>query len=109
MGMILWLCAFLRFMVHVNDQIWPFINSLKKIEAGESIQMYGDGSTKRNYTYIDDIVAGIKGAINYTKTGYEIINLGGDEPITLKRMIGIIETAVGKPAIIEQKPMQPGV
>ena len=81
----------------------------KKIEAGESIQMYGDGSIKRDYTYTDDIVAGIKGAINYTKTGYEIINLGGDEPITLKRMIGTIETAVGKPAIIEQKPMQPGV
>ena len=71
--------------------------------------MYGDGSIKRDYTYIDDIVAGIKGAINYTKTGYEIINLGGDEPITLKRMIGTIETAVGKPAIIEQKPMQLGV
>lgn len=80
----------------------------KKIEAGEPIQMYGDGSTKRDYTYIDDIVNGIKGAINYNKTGYEIINLGGGEPITLKRMIGTIEKVVGKSAIIEQKPMQPG-
>ncbi len=80
----------------------------KKIEAGEPIQMYGDGSTKRDYTYIDDIVAGITGAINYNKTGYEIINLGGGEPITLKRMIETIETTVGKKAIIEQKPMQPG-
>lgn len=78
------------------------------IDEGKPIQMYGDGSTKRDYTYIDDIVAGIQGAIDYNKTGYEIINLGGGEPITLKRMIQTIEKAVGKPAKIEQKPMQPG-
>ena len=70
--------------------------------------MYGDGSSKRDYTYIDDIVAGIQGAINYNKTGYEIINLGGGEPITLKRMIETIETAIGQKAIIEQMPMQLG-
>lgn len=80
----------------------------KKIEAGEPIQMYGDGTTKRDYTYVDDIVAGIQSAIDYNKKGYEIINLGGGEPITLKRMIQTIEKAVGKPAKIEQKPMQPG-
>ncbi len=80
----------------------------KKIEKGEPIQMFGDGSTKRDYTYIDDIVAGIRAAIRYKKTGFEIINLGGGEPITLKRMIHTIEKAVGKPAKIVQKPMQPG-
>ena len=80
----------------------------KKIESGEAIEMYGDGTTRRDYTYIDDIVAGIQSAMAYNKTGYEIINLGGGEPITLKRMIQTIEKAVGKPAKIEQKPMQPG-
>lgn len=80
----------------------------KKIEDGEPIQMYGDGTTLRDYTYIDDILNGICAAINYDKTGYEIINLGGGEPITLKRMIETIENAMGKKAIIEQKPMQPG-
>jgi len=80
----------------------------KKIEAGEPIQMYGDGTTKRDYTYIEDIMAGIQGAIAYNKTGYEIINLGGGEPITLKRMIQTIEKVIGKSAVIEQMPMQPG-
>ncbi len=80
----------------------------KKIESGEPIQMYGDGTTKRDYTYIDDIVAGIQSAIDYDKSGYEIINLGGGEPITLKRMIETIEKAIGRPAVIEQKSMQPG-
>ena len=70
--------------------------------------MYGDGSTKRDYTFIGDIVQGICASIAYDKTGYEIINLGGGEPITLKRMIQTIEDAMGKKAEIIQKPMQPG-
>ncbi len=78
------------------------------IKNGEPIQMYGDGTTKRDYTYIDDIVNGICGAIDYNKTGYEIVNLGGGEPITLKRMIATIESALAETAIIEQMPMQPG-
>lgn len=75
---------------------------------GEPIPMYGDGSTKRDYTYIDDIISGIKGAIAYDKTPYEIVNLGGGEPITLKRMIETIEAELGKKASIQQLPMQPG-
>lgn len=78
------------------------------IMSDKPIDMYGDGSTKRDYTYIDDIVAGICGAINYDKTGYEIINLGGGEPITLKDMIATIEDVSGKKATINQMPMQPG-
>lgn len=80
----------------------------QKIEKGDTIQMYGDGTTKRDYTYIDDIVNGICASINYNKTGYEIINLGGGEPITLKNMIKTIEQEIGKQAIIDQQPMQPG-
>ena len=78
------------------------------IEAGQPIPMYGDGSTKRDYTFIDDIVQGICAAINYNRTSYEIINLGGGEPITLKRMIETIEQTLGQKAIIQQLPMQPG-
>ena len=73
------------------------------------IQVYGDwNKSKRDYTFIDDIVDGIKSSIVYDKTGYEIINLGGGEPITLKRMIETIENTLGKRAIIEHLPMQPG-
>ena len=80
----------------------------KKIENGQPIQMFGDGSTKRDYTYIEDILNGICAAIDYDKTGYEIINLGGGEPITLLNMIQTIEKTLGKKAIVEQLPMQPG-
>lgn len=81
---------------------------VQRIVAGKPIQMYGDGTTKRDYTYIDDIIDGICAAVDYDKTGFEIINLGGGEPITLIRMIRTIEHALGRNAIIEQKPMQPG-
>ena len=79
-----------------------------KIEAGETIEMYGDGSSMRDYTYIDDIVSGIKSAMNYNATPYEIFNLGGGSPVTLKEMISTIEQVLNKKAIIKQLPMQPG-
>ncbi|MDA0016427.1 GDP-mannose 4,6-dehydratase [Brachyspira hyodysenteriae] len=62
----------------------------------------------RDYTYIEDIVSGIISAIEYNKTNYEIINLGGGEPINLERMIKTIETVLGKKAIINRMEMQKG-
>lgn len=78
------------------------------IEQGKPIDMYGDGSSSRDYTYIDDITDGIIAAINYDLTPYEIINIGGGSPITLKQMIENIELLLGKKAQINQLPMQPG-
>lgn len=78
------------------------------IDEGKAIPMFGDGSSKRDYTYIDDIVSGICAAINYTQTPYEIINLGGGEPVTLQQMIAAIEKNLGKEAIINHLPPQPG-
>jgi len=80
----------------------------KMIKNHQAIHMYGDGSTKRDYTFISDILSGICAAIDYDKTGFEIINLGGGEPITLRDMIHTIEQTIGTDAIIEQMPMQPG-
>jgi len=80
----------------------------KRIMSDEPIDMYGDGSTMRDYTYIDDIVAGIIATLNYHQTGYEIFNLGGGSPVTLKEMIATIEEVLGKKAKINQLPMQPG-
>ena len=79
-----------------------------RILQNQAIDMYGDGTTKRDYTFIRDIVAGITKAIEYNATPYEIINLGGGEPITLKNMIATIEDTLGIKAIINQMPMQPG-
>lgn len=77
------------------------------IENNKSIQMYGDGSTSRDYTYIDDIVNGIINAIPHLK-GYEIINLGESKAISLTEMIGLLQQKMGRKAIIETMPFQPG-
>lgn len=81
---------------------------IELIEKDEPIQVYGDGTTMRDYTYIDDIIDGIVGAINYDKTPYEIINLGGGSPVTLTEMIKTIEDILGKRAQKEYLPMQLG-
>lgn len=81
----------------------------KLIFEDKPIPVFGDGSTKRDYTYIDDIIEGIISAINYKDNNYyEIINLGGGEPVSLEEMINIIENTIGKKAIIERKSMQKG-
>jgi UDP-glucuronate 4-epimerase len=80
----------------------------KNIIAGKPIAMFGDGSTSRDYTYVEDTVQGIIGAINYDKTDFEIINLGNRYTISLKELIEGIEKVTGKKAIIDQQPDQPG-
>ena len=72
------------------------------------IQVFGDGSTRRDYTYIDDIIQGVRAAINYTESSHEIFNLGESRTVELKYLIEIIEKKLGKRAIIERLPMQPG-
>lgn len=75
------------------------------------ITMFGDGSSARDYTYIDDIVDGIIKSIDYLEKHenvYEIINLGNNHPVKLKTLITTIEKAVNKKAIIINEPMQPG-
>ena len=77
----------------------------------EEIPMFGDGTTSRDYTYIDDIVSGIKSSINYVEENsnvYEIINLGNSSPVSLKEMIDIIGEVVGVVPKIKKLPMQPG-
>jgi UDP-glucuronate 4-epimerase len=80
----------------------------KSIYTGKPITMYGDGSTSRDYTFISDTVQGVMQAMKYDKTGFEIINLGNSYTVSLKELIAAIEETVGKKAIIEQLPDQPG-
>jgi UDP-glucuronate 4-epimerase len=70
--------------------------------------MYGDGKTRRDYTYVSDITAGILSAINYRSSMYEIINLGNNRPVYLIDLIHAIEKELGKKALIEQLPEQAG-
>ncbi len=77
------------------------------INANKPIQMYGDGSTSRDYTYIDDIVSGVVNAIPVLN-GYEIINLGESKTISLTEMINVLQEKMNKKAIIEKAAFQPG-
>lgn len=79
----------------------------RNILNGTPIRMFGDGTTSRDYTYVDDIVQGIEAAWERPH-GYEIFNLGESQTITLAGLIAAIEEATGKKAIIERLPDQPG-
>lgn len=81
---------------------------LKRMYEGKAIQQYGDGSTRRDYTYIEDIVSGLMAAIHYEDSMYEIFNLGNNQTVTLKELIEAIEVASGIKAKIEYAPEQPG-
>ena len=77
------------------------------IYTGKPVPFYGDGSTARDYTFIDDIVNGIECALSNIN-GYKIYNLGGTGVIDLKTMVQTIERSLGKKAILENLPIQPG-
>ena len=78
------------------------------IHRGQSIPQYGDGSTRRDYTYIDDILQGVAGALRYEGPAFDIFNLGENQTTTLSELIIEIEKALGKKAIIERHPEQQG-
>jgi len=83
----------------------------KLISAGLPIPYYGDGSTERDYTYIEDIINGVTKAVKWVSEGdrkYEVFNLGESNTISLNRMVQTIEHALGKKAEINKLPMQLG-
>jgi UDP-glucuronate 4-epimerase len=80
----------------------------KLITAGAPVPVFGDGTTRRDYTYIDDIISGVRAAIDYDQSNYEIINLGESRTIELRELIYLLETALGKQAEIDRQPTQPG-
>ena len=77
------------------------------MHAGQPIPVYGDGNTSRDYTYVDDTVDGVVAATE-KEFGFEIINLGESQTVELKRLIELIEQAMGVKAEINRQPAQPG-
>jgi UDP-glucuronate 4-epimerase len=77
------------------------------IAAGKPIPVFGDGSTARDYTFVTDTLDGII-ACTKQEFGFEIFNLGESETVTLSRLIELLEAALGKKAVIDRQPMQPG-
>lgn len=78
------------------------------IDQGKPIDQYGDGSTRRDYTYIDDIVQGVTACLDFEGPRCEVFNLGESQTTTLSELIEHIELALGKKAIINRLPEQPG-
>lgn len=80
----------------------------KRIHAGDPIDQFGDGTTRRDYTYIDDIIQGVMAALPYEGPLFDIFNLGESDTIQLKDLIAALETTLGRKAKINRLPEQPG-
>lgn len=78
------------------------------IHQEKPIPFFGDGSTKRDYTFVDDIIKGVHAAMLYDRSFYEIINLGNRQTVTLAELVAAIEQTMGKKAILEKLPQQAG-
>ena len=79
-----------------------------RIYHGQPIEVYGDGSARRDFTYVHDTVQGILNAVDYTRSSFEIINLGESQTVTLSEVIATIELALGQKAEINYLPVVPG-
>ncbi len=83
----------------------------RRIAAGEAVPQFGDGSTERDYTYVDDIVQGVVAAVDWTRqdgAAFEIVNLGESRTTRLDRLIALIGDALGRTPVVERLPLQPG-
>jgi UDP-glucuronate 4-epimerase len=104
-------CVCLRFFTVYGARQRPDLaihKFARLISDGKPIPVFGDGTTRRDYTYIDDIIAGVRAAIDYDATDYEVINLGESRTVELRELISLIELNLGKKAIIDRQPLQPG-
>lgn len=107
-------CLCLRFFTVYGPRQRPDLAIRKFAELlsrGEEIPMFGDGSTQRDYTYIDDILDGVLGGLSWVRGnpgGYEIVNLGESRTVSLKEMIRVVSEEMGVEPRIKQLPMQPG-
>ncbi|MDX6696186.1 MAG: UDP-glucuronate 4-epimerase [Blastocatellia bacterium] len=78
------------------------------IDEGHAIPVFGDGTTRRDYTYVDDIIAGVRAAIDYKGSDYEVFNLGESRTVELNELISLLEKNLDRHAVINRQPMQPG-
>jgi UDP-glucuronate 4-epimerase len=97
----------LRFFTVYGPRVRPDMaisKFIKAIKKGDEINLYNDGEVERDYTYIDDIIEGIKKAID-KKLPFEIINLGNSHPVKMKKIVTLLEKYLGKKAKIKTKPL----
>ena len=78
------------------------------LASGRPVPLYGDGSTSRDYTFVDDVVDAVERALDYSRSRFEVINIGGERPVPLRRLVDLLAGALGVTARIERLPEQPG-
>jgi UDP-glucuronate 4-epimerase len=104
-------CVCLRFFTVYGPRQRPDLaihKFAKLISQHKPIPVFGDGTTRRDYTYVDDIIDGVTAAINYDQSNYEVINLGESRTVELRELISLLEKELDTHAIIERQPPQPG-
>jgi UDP-glucuronate 4-epimerase len=104
-------CVCLRFFTVYGARQRPDLaihKFARLITQGEPIPVFGDGTTCRDYTYIDDVIAGVRAAIDYTASDYEVINLGESRTVELRELISLLEKELDQKAIVDRQPLQPG-
>lgn len=104
-------CMCLRFFTVYGARQRPDLaihKFARLITANKPIPVFGDGSTRRDYTFIDDIISGVRAAIDYEDTAYEVINLGESRTVELRELIALLERELDLKAEIQRQPLQPG-
>jgi UDP-glucuronate 4-epimerase len=104
-------CVCLRFFTVYGARQRPDLaihKFAKLISEGRAIPVFGDGTTRRDYTYVDDIIAGVRASIDFTASDYEVINLGESRTVELRELIALLEKALDRQAVIDSQPAQPG-
>ena len=104
-------CVCLRFFTVYGARQRPDLaihKFARLLTAGKPIPVFGDGTTRRDYTFIDDIISGVRTAIDYEGTEFEVINLGESRTVELRELIVPLEQELAVKAEIQRQPLQPG-
>ena len=104
-------CVCLRFFTVYGPRQRPDLaihKFARLISDGKPIPVFGDGTARRDYTYVDDIIDGVVAAIHYDKSDYEVFNLGESRTVELRDLIALLEKELDAHAIIDRQPTQPG-
>src|SRR4029079_17702985 len=103
-------CVCLRFFTVYGPRQRPDLaihKFARLITAGKAIPVFGDGTNRRDYTYVDDIIAGVLAAIEYDQSDYEVFNLGESRTVELRELISLLERELDAHATIDRQPPQP--
>jgi UDP-glucuronate 4-epimerase len=104
-------CVCLRFFTVYGARQRPDLaihKFARLMTAGKQIPVFGDGSTRRDYTFIDDIISGVRAAIDYEGSSYDVFNLGESRTVELRELVSLLEKELDMKAEIDWQPLQPG-